>query len=231
MHTYFLAPFCRSLLVIGFVISLLGCKTGGSGTKGQSKVPLGWQELAQANYLPTDAPHLGWSFDLEVPRSYKRGLPTAIRGKSELVKLIWLHDLEKPKVYNNGILGLKNGVQFFVGLKRDIPDYDRLYWVMVKLLSEKYGCFMMAHFKVPKLRDGLGIKCRDSRLVVFSRRNGMETLEFAVKQFDKTGKELVVKERKVVILSKEVQSKQLWSDVFKVSLPRRLVSSRAISAH
>ena len=138
----------------------------------------------------------GWSYSVEVPQGYLQELPPAIRASLALSQLTWLHRLERPRKYDKGVLGKRDDANFFVALKKDIPDYKRLYWVMVRVLSKEYGCFMRGRFELGI--NSFGIVCRDKRLVVFHQAAGTETIEFNSRQYDRTGHELIVRNRKVI---------------------------------
>ena len=52
--------------------------------------------------------------------------------------------LSQPEAYEGGVFGYMGSAKAFVAYRKVIPDYNRLYWVMVKVLSEKYSCFISA---------------------------------------------------------------------------------------
>ena len=52
--------------------------------------------------------------------------------------------LSQPEAYEGGVFGYMGSAKAFVAYRKAIPDYNRLYWVMVKVLSEKYSCFISA---------------------------------------------------------------------------------------
>jgi hypothetical protein len=106
--------------------------------------------------------------------------------------LQWVEELkmEKVKMYEGGAYGKVGSTTMFIADKRVIPDFDRLYWVMVKVLSEKYGCFMKRKHAEEKT---VTVNCRDKRTIVFKRHEGSDWIQFYGKQFDIAGNELIVR--------------------------------------
>ena len=154
-----------------------------------------WRNLVEVG--PSDSfLQPGWSYAVQVPGTYLKKLPPEIRRRQDLRQLTWLHQLEKPRKYDKGVLGKRDDANFFVALKKDIPNFKRLYWVMVRVLSKEYGCFMRGRFELG--HNAFGIVCRDKRLVVFHQSEGTETIEFNSRQYDRFGHELIVRNRKVI---------------------------------
>jgi len=100
--------------------------------------------------------------------------------------------LRRAQVMDHGIYGKIGNMSVFVADRKIVPDYDRLYWVMVRVLSEKYGCFIKR--KIVE-RDIVSFTCRDKRTVVMKRRISGEYAKFVVKQYDAFGREVVVTKR------------------------------------
>src|SRR5262245_51164657 len=69
-------------------------------------------------------------------------LPFGLRQNPRLASLALAKSLENPTSYQGGVLGFLGPAKVFVTTLDHIRDDARLYWVMVKVLSEKYGCFM-----------------------------------------------------------------------------------------
>ena len=96
---------------------------------------------------------------------------------------------------DEGIFGKHRSSVVFFGHIERIPSQERLYWVMVKVLSEKYGCFMV------KKRDTefkTSFQCRDGRQVVFSYGLTGEVYHFFANQYDRNGQLLMVENRQIV---------------------------------
>jgi hypothetical protein len=77
----------------------------------------------------------------------------------------------------------------FAAEKRLIPNYDRLYWVMIRVLSEKYGCFIRKKIDRGEL---VAFKCRDQRIVTFRRRMTGQYAVFKARQYRSDGREIVM---------------------------------------
>ena len=76
----------------------------------------------------------------------------------------------------------------FAAEKRLIPNYDRLYWVMIRVLSEKYGCFIRKKIDRGEL---VAFKCRDQRIVTFRRRMTEQYAVFKARQYRYDGREIL----------------------------------------
>lgn len=121
--------------------------------------------------------------------------PPKLRQEPKLMHIAINRSVESPQSFSNGVYG-KIGSAVFYGTTLDrVPDWDRLYWVMVKVLSEKYGCFMRA--KVTRGNINIFF-CRDSRRVVFWRAKGNDWIQFHARQFDASWRELVVQRGQIV---------------------------------
>ena len=99
------------------------------------------------------------------------------------------------RVYNEGVYGKYDGLVTFMSTLDRVPDYQRLYWVMVRVLSEKYGCFIKK-----KERDGdrYQFTCKDRRKIVMKRSRGSLLIRFFARQYMPDGTEIVVKNHKAV---------------------------------
>lgn len=105
--------------------------------------------------------------------------------------------MEKPVRYEGGVYGKKGHIPVFAARLADIPDYDRLYWVMVKVLSEKYGCFMK---RKASTHSQVMVECRDKRRVVFHRNRGDGWIQFYGRQYNQEGKEVLIKDHRAIAL-------------------------------
>ena len=105
--------------------------------------------------------------------------------------------LSQPEAYEGGVFGYMGSAKAFVAYRKTIPDYNRLYWVMVKVLSEKYSCFMTAK---QNRGDETWIQCRDKRQIVFWRDLNSKYIQFQARQFDLEGYEIAVRHHQIVRL-------------------------------
>mgnify|MGYP006278709897 CR=1 FL=1 len=103
--------------------------------------------------------------------------------------------LQTPELYEGGVFGYLGSAKAFVARRRTIPDYQRLYWVMVKVLSEKYSCFMTAK---QNRGDETWVQCRDGRQVVFWRDQSSRWIQFQARQYDQEGYEIAVRKHQIV---------------------------------
>ncbi len=97
-----------------------------------------------------------------------------------------LHHL---RYYEYGVYGKRGGTGIFIAHEDDVANDDRLYWTMVKVLSEKYGCFMKAR---QKTEASYTFRCRDGRAVHFKHGQSGSTQFFTVKQFDNRGRQIIL---------------------------------------
>ena len=88
-----------------------------------------------------------------------------------------------------GFAGKMGHSVVFAAEKRLIPDYDRLYWVMIRVLSEKYGCFIRKKIDRGEL---VAFKCRDQRIVTFRRRLTERYAVFKARQYRSDGREIAI---------------------------------------
>lgn len=105
-----------------------------------------------------------------------------------------------------GFAGKMGHSVVFAAEKRLIPDYDRLYWVMIRVLSEKYGCFIRKKIDRGEL---VAFKCRDQRIVTFRRRLTEHYAVFKARQYRSDGREIVIaNKRSKRVASSRVVAKQ-----------------------
>lgn len=109
-----------------------------------------------------------------------------------------LSAIENPAPYAGGILGTKGDSKYFIASTDVVPGYNRLYWVMVKLLSERYSCFMRSKVDVGNITR---VSCKDGRQVMFWKKQNPDFIEFVSRQFDREGYEIKVIRRKIVRIS------------------------------
>jgi hypothetical protein len=101
----------------------------------------------------------------------------------------------KLRPFYKGYYGKVGTSTLFIATRKAVPDGARLYWAIVQVLSQKYGCMM--YKKINKF-PYTSFLCRDGRIVVFHSRYSGEYVVFSGRQFDRKGREIVVKNRRVV---------------------------------
>jgi hypothetical protein len=95
--------------------------------------------------------------------------------------------VSKVEAVDAGFAGKMGPSIVFAAEKRLIPNYDRLYWVMIRVLSEKYGCFIRKKIDRGEL---VAFKCRDQRIVTFRRRLTEQHAVFKARQYRSDGREI-----------------------------------------
>lgn len=114
--------------------------------------------------------------------------------ENHLGRLAEVNSLERPLPYEGGVFGLAGTAKVFAASKAALPDASRLYWVMVKVLSEKYSCFIRDK---STHTDRTWVKCRDGRQVVFWRKDAPDWQGFVARQYDHAGFEIVVRKHQI----------------------------------
>ncbi len=143
-----------------------------------------------------DANHLEWMRFIpeNVSRSRLEVLPLALLADPDRASLAAGFALERPQFMDIGVYGKIGTSTAFVARRSKIQDYDRLYWVMVRVLSEKYGCFI---HKKTNLGQTVRFECRDKRTIVLDRDISGGFAKFAGRQFDQMGREIIMRYRPV----------------------------------
>jgi hypothetical protein len=190
----------KHLFVFACVLSAVAC-TPPAELDGEELEPsLPWDELVQFNdevFSPTP----GYAIDdVQLTPERLGRLPWPLRQSPKLSWLALSRGVDQPISYQNGVFGLIGSAKFFATTTDKVRDYDHLYWVMVKVLSEKYGCFMTTKQNVG---DEVNITCRDKRVIRFWRSQGTDWIQFYARQFDRQGYEIKVEKRRVVRISAE----------------------------
>lgn len=134
---------------------------------------------------------------VDSPEGAKTGMVKSRSQGPTLEQLAAGFQMEKPVRYEGGVYGKKGHIPVFAARLADIPDYDRLYWVMVKVLSEKYGCFMK---RKASTHNQVMVECRDKRRVVLHRNRGDGWIQFYGRQYNADGKEVVIRDHKAFVL-------------------------------
>ena len=102
--------------------------------------------------------------------------------------------LQNYEVMDGGVLGNLGSARVFVAPTSRIPDWSRLYWVKVRVLSEKYGCFMRSRQDKDNVTK---FTCKDNRQIVFWRAKGEHWIRFYSRQYDAGGHEIAVRNRQI----------------------------------
>lgn len=159
---------------------------------------LNWDELSSFNdeaFSPTP----GYAIeDVQMTPERLGLLPTPVRGNQKLAWLALSRGVSQATAYQNGLFGMIGSAKYFATTTDKVEDYDRLYWIMVKVLSEKYSCFMVSKVNIG---EQVNIGCRDHRNIVFWRSQGEGWIQFYARQFDRQGYEIKVERRRIVRIS------------------------------
>lgn len=133
----------------------------------------------------------------KVTRTFKPTpwLPGYLQGNGRVERVIHDHIVREPVVYERGVYGKVGSATYYVSTLRQIPDWDRLYWVMIKVLSEKYGCFATGKDQIGHTQT---FQCRDGRRIVFWRYKGNDWIQFHARQYDEWGNELIVDDGRLI---------------------------------
>jgi len=161
------------LLIIWFISTLL-CNCAG--------IRNDYQDYLQDD---SDDVDLKWSELMEVLN------PSSISPKDdlELSDLAKKFNIEKAQIYHNGVYGKRGHVVLFATNKKNLHHPYQFYWLMVKVLSKKYGCFMKSK---EVNENNTNFKCRDGRTVQFTSYEGQNWRLFAGRQFDRNGNEIKI---------------------------------------
>jgi hypothetical protein len=178
-----------SLMFLGFSMALSACQTNVRKARADQ---LGWDELTTVAHLK--------EYSVSFTAFRQEPLLKAAKGNNSLAQLVVSRGIETPIPYEQGVLGTIGSAKFFITTKDKIQTFSRLYWVMVKVLSEKYGCFILNKWNY---KDRVNIRCRDRRRIVLWRKSGPDYIQFYGRQFDKQGYEIEVKKRRIVRISSQ----------------------------
>jgi hypothetical protein len=112
-------------------------------------------------------------------------VPVAVKIERTVREELSALGVGKLEVMDLGVYGKIGPNSIFVAERTAIPNYDRLYWVMVRILSEKYGCFIRR--KVDR-GHSVSFQCRDQRTVTMARKMSGRFAMLHVQQFDRSGR-------------------------------------------
>ncbi len=94
--------------------------------------------------------------------------------------------------YYGGVYGKRGNMVIYAINKRNLQHRYHFYWKMVRVLSEKYGCFMKSKMVQGNRTD---FKCRDGRKVSFKTLEGKRWRMFSGRQYDSFGNEIIIHKR------------------------------------
>ena len=79
---------------------------------------------------------------------------------------------------------------------------------MVGVLSEKFGYFIKGRYTV---ENQMLFKCRDGRMVNFIRKQSDRWVLFGVRQYDRYGREIVVRKSKIIGIGQKLGiPRKIW---------------------
>jgi hypothetical protein len=153
---------------------------------------IGWGEImysgkVEAAFRP-ESP-----VEFEVVAERTNVLSRELQADPELARIAVKRAIEKPAPFDQGVYGKIGKSTIYVAPARRVKSTSRLYWTMVKVLSEKYGCFI-----VDKKREGehFQFQCRDGRHVKMKRKVHGSEIAFWGRQYHANGDEVDVKASK-----------------------------------
>lgn len=125
-------------------------------------------------------------------------LPLALRSDIALAKLVLSRGLQSPASYSKGVIGDIGSSKMYVTTSDRVQTSNALYGVIMRVLSEKYGCFLTARVKNA---TNYRFYCRDRRQIVLQPTRGDTWVQFHARQFDAEGYEIKVENRRIVRIS------------------------------
>ena len=159
-----------------------------------SESPIAWDHLINSSTQVFE-PSPEYPIEPGFPLEDLARLAPRLGGNHLLAEIALRRSIRNPVLLDQGVYGKMGSATFFAAPLRRIPSYDRLYWVMMKVLSEKYGCFVTAK---TVLGNSISFTCRDQRKVVMTRGKQDPFIHFYARQYDSDGAELVVINHKVI---------------------------------
>ncbi len=118
-----------------------------------------------------------------------------IAWQNSIIQSAQKNQIRNITISKEGIFGKHRSSVVFFGHIEKVPTQARLYWVMVKALSEKYGCFMVRKLTA---RSQTSFTCKDGRMVVFKYGRTEKMYHFFATQFDRNGRLLMVEDGEVI---------------------------------
>ncbi len=137
-------------------------------------------------------PSPSFSLDLKLTPERIAALDSKIRNDVSWTKAAINLSLYNAKPYYHGMYGKIDSSTVYMMPYKNHESWQSLYIAMIKILSEKYGCF------VKKRMKGDGVEkfiCRDQRRIVFWKQQENNWIRFHGKQYDKRGQEIIMPTR------------------------------------
>lgn len=164
------------------VAAVAGCQTTTESLLPEAA--LTWDEIAASRaYLSSNASNSS------VPAGLRLASLEVHNDNNRLVTWVKQLKIERPRSYENGVYGKVGNATVYIAPASRVPDDRRLYWIMVKVLSEKYGCFITEKKNHSAL---VAVSCRDQRRVTFRRSRGDGWVMFYGRQYDRDGREIII---------------------------------------
>ena len=190
---------CKSFVVLSSLLLCLGAVTGCVPKEELDSEDLEpsmeWEDIMSHNDVKSEDP--ASSAAETAPVMSKKD---AMDAHVERSRAALLGDIQNAAPYAGGILGMRGSSKYFIATTTTIPEYDRLYWVIVKVLSEKYSCFIRAKQDIGLMTR---FTCRDKRQVLFWKKKNNRFIEFTSRQFDRDGYEIQVIKKQIVRISSQ----------------------------
>lgn len=167
---------------------LAGCVHSGTLQLTQQPEAL-WDEVTQPARHSTFAPKAYLPIRLAAADALIGALPPFLQEDRPLALATAERFLTRPRPYGPGVYGKVGSSTAFLARREAVAGERELYFIMVQVLSEHYGCFMRKRHR--QGRRYL-FRCRDGRQVVMDPRWGEDWVEFNGYQFDRAGREIVI---------------------------------------
>ena len=155
----------------------------------ESRLSLDWGELMHGRSVSVKLrPESPVDFEVLPERTSK--LTAELRSDPELARFAVRRSLEKPVTFDQGVYGKLGTSTVYMAPLTRVGSSERLYWTMVRVLSEKYGCFI-----VEKSRSAgkFQFRCRDGRKIVMQSKIDSRFAHFWGRQYDSNGDEVIIK--------------------------------------
>lgn len=109
--------------------------------------------------------------------------------KDKLIAQSRKTSITSMKYYDLGVFGKLKESTVFISTVNSLPNWTRTYWAIVRILSDKYGCYMQ---KKLHLGTNIAFKCKDGRIVAFQYGRKGRFRFIKGSQFDKNGNSLYI---------------------------------------
>ena len=81
--------------------------------------------------------------------------------------------------FGSGIVGTKNAMYVYIADKRKVPDFQRLNWELVKILSERFSCLAVAKQDRGEVST---YTCRSGATIDIKRSQSQQFVYFVAKE-------------------------------------------------